>query len=282
MYYLYLSIICSVSVAALFKMIKGKSISIFPIIQFNYILAIFYCYYFFDSRIYSFNFYMPNLHIYIVLGVLLPLLFILLNKSIQQVGIIKTDIAQRFSLIIPIVFAILFWNQQFSFGKILGVLLAFIAIFCILFKKDEKGIAKNYVSPVLVLVGYGIVDVLFKKVALISSIPYTSSLLFIFVIAFLIATIYAFIKRKKRIYNLDTIKWGLLLGSLNFINIYTYIKAHQELKSNPTIVFITMNLGVILLSTFVGYFIFKEKINKINTIGIFFALLSILLINLFN
>ncbi|UYW02068.1 EamA family transporter [Flavobacterium agricola] len=278
MYYLLISIFCSVSVAALFKWAKNSNVSVFSIIHFNYLLAIVYCYFLFDSNYYTIQTYADNLPIYALLGILLPTLFLILNKSILQVGIIKTDIAQRFSLLIPILVSVFVWNQVLNQSKIVGLALGFLAIFLILYK---KGITKNtsfYFMPILVLLGYGLVDVLFKQIALIQNISYTSSLLFIFTLAFIISSVIALLKKPKVVYNLNTIKWGLLLGTLNFGNIYTYIKAHQVLKDNPTIVFVTMNLGVIILSTIVGYFIFKEKINKINAVGIVLALLAIYLI----
>jgi drug/metabolite transporter (DMT)-like permease len=278
MYYLLLSIICSVSVAALFKIIKEKKVDIFPIIHFNYLLAIIFCYFIFDSNFYSFTTYSSNMYIYIPLGVLLPVLFLILNKSIQQVGIIKTDIAQRFSLIIPILISIFVWNQEVAIGKIIGLVMAFVAIFLILYKEQSIKQNLSFISPILVLLGYGCVDVMFKKIALIKNISYTSSLLFIFTLAFIISSILLIVLKSNTKYTLKTVKWGLILGTLNFANIYTYIKAHQGLKDNPTIVFIIMNLGVIILSTIIGYFIFKEKVSKINIIGIFIALMAIMVI----
>jgi len=280
MYYLLISIICSVSVASLFKIIKKKNIDVFTVIQFNYLLAIVFCYFIFDSNYYSLKSYSNHYSIYTLLGILLPVLFLSLNKSIQEVGIIKTDIAQRFSLIIPILISVFFWNQSLSNSILSGLIIGFIAIGMILYKKNDLTV-KSYLSPILVLLGYGFVDVLFKKVALIQNIPYTSSLLIIFTIAFVLSGFISIFRKNKNRLNKETLIWGILLGSLNFTNIYTYIKAHQILKDNPAVVFSTMNFGVIILSTFVGYLFFKENINKLNTIGIIFALLSIFLITLF-
>ncbi|MBQ1837915.1 MAG: hypothetical protein II131_05140, partial [Neisseriaceae bacterium] len=43
----------------------------------------------------------------------------------------------------------------------------------------------------------------------------------------------------------------------------------------PTLVFAAMNLGVITLGSITGVFAFGEKINKINIIGIFLAMIAI-------
>ncbi|MGX2950852.1 EamA/RhaT family transporter, partial [Ursidibacter sp. B-7004-1] len=43
-----------------------------------------------------------------------------------------------------------------------------------------------------------------------------------------------------------------------------------------TLVFTGMNLGVICLGTLIGAFLFKEKINKINYLGVLVAVIAIL------
>lgn len=68
---------------------------------------------------------------------------------------------------------------------------------------------------------------------------------------------------------------GIILGSLNFANIVTYITAHQMMKDNPTLVFAGMNIGVIVLGTLVGAMAFKEKISSINAAGISVAVCAI-------
>ncbi|THA18751.1 EamA/RhaT family transporter, partial [Rodentibacter pneumotropicus] len=45
--------------------------------------------------------------------------------------------------------------------------------------------------------------------------------------------------------------------------------------SYPTLVFAGMNIGVICLGTITGALVFKEKISKINWLGIIFSLTAI-------
>jgi drug/metabolite transporter (DMT)-like permease len=69
---------------------------------------------------------------------------------------------------------------------------------------------------------------------------------------------------------------GWILGIANFGNILFYMKAHQDLAKQPSLVFSTMNIGVILLGSAVGVFIFREKLNRLNYFGILLALIAIL------
>ena len=71
-----------------------------------------------------------------------------------------------------------------------------------------------------------------------------------------------------------------LLEFFNFFNILFYLKAHRAMADNPSTVFAAMNIGVIILGSLVGIFIFKEKLNKLNYWGLSLALAAILLITL--
>lgn len=71
---------------------------------------------------------------------------------------------------------------------------------------------------------------------------------------------------------------GLFLGTLNFLNILFYIKAHQQLSENPSLVFAGMNIGVMILGAVIGAFVFKEKLNKINLAGIGLGIVAIILL----
>ncbi|MEG0850051.1 MAG: EamA/RhaT family transporter, partial [Flavobacterium sp.] len=64
----------------------------------------------------------------------------------------------------------------------------------------------------------------------------------------------------------------------NFGNILFYLKAHKAFAENPSTVFAGMNMGVIILGSLVGLFFFKEKLSKINIIGLLLALVSIVFI----
>jgi len=120
--------------------------------------------------------------------------------------------------------------------------------------------------------GYGIIDILFKQVAK-SGGAFPTTLFIAFSLAACIMFIYLLFKRTQ--WNVASVVGGIILGVLNFFNILFYIKAHQSFGSNPTLVFAGMNIGVICLGTITGALIFKEKISKVNWLGIVFSLCAI-------
>lgn len=241
--------------------------------------------------------------IIITLGVLLPLVFILLGRSIAQSGIIMTDAAQRLSLIIPITAAFLLFGDVLTPQRSIGILLGFLALGALLYQPQHtshshidtaipttsapatltRPTAATKAAPLLLLlgvwVGYGVIDILFKQVAK-QGTAFPLTLFLSFGLAGLLLLVYLIEQRmRQRLTWQPTALWaGLILGALNMGNIYAYIKAHQVLHDSPSIVFTGMNVGVIAVATLVGVMAFHERLNRINVLGLVLAVACVLLL----
>ena len=278
MLFLILSIICSVSVGVIFKVARRYSVNSTQIVAANYWFALALCYFFFSPDFTAAGVEAPW-GIYIALGFLLPSIFLFLAASIKHMGIVKTDAAQRLSLFIPILAAWLIFGEEFNTLKITAFGIAFPALLLILDKPSDN--TKNkWIYPAIVLVGFGLIDILFKQIALFTNLPYTTSLFIVFGLALAIMTaVVAFeIGFKKAKLNYKSLLFGALVGVFNFGNILFYLKAHQSFAENPSTVFAGMNMGVIIIGSLTGIFIFKEKLSKMNYAGLFLALVAIVLI----
>lgn len=282
MWYILFSIFCSVAVGILLKITKRYALNIVQIIAWNYLTALFLAYFIYQPKLAS----APNnssIYLLLSLSILLPLVFFIQNISIQQVGIVKTDVAQRLSLFIPILAAYFIFDESFSTFKITGIGIGFSAILLTLIKKSENHQKDtNWHYPILVLLGFGIIDTLFKKVASTLQMPFTTALFFIFFGAFLVVLLVMAFHRMYQYKKLNwkNCPWGIGIGILNFGNILCYLKAHKALADKPTTVFAAMNLGVIILGSLAGTILFKEKLSKWNYFGILLAILSIYFITL--
>ncbi|WP_316760503.1 DMT family transporter [Pedobacter aquatilis] len=282
MIYIILSIFCSVTVAVLLKLAKRYKISIIQAVTFNYLTALTLCFLFFkpDVKIITGTAPWP---IYIALAILLPTIFLFLAASVKKLGIVKTDIAQRLSLFIPILAAYFIFKEDFNQLKFIGLGVGFLAIILTFLRKSEsKSESGNWFYPIIVFVGFGIIDVLFKQIALNKELPYTTSLFTVFSLAFFVSLIIIIIMivAKKTKLQLVNIGCGLILGLFNFGNILFYLKAHKALATNPSTVFAAMNLGVIVVGSLIGILIFKEKLTKLNYFGIALALCAVILITI--
>ena len=285
MWYIIVSIICSVSVGILLKIAKKYALNIFQIICWNYLTALLLSFLFFKPQL-NLNNDFP-LELLVSLSLLLPIVFFIQDSSIKFTGIVKTDIAQRLSLFIPIIAAFFIFNETFNNLKIIGLMIGFSAIFFTLKRKSNTTTSNNnWHFPFLVLLGFGIIDTLFKKVASLNIMPFTTFLFYIFFGSLIVSLAILFFKiavKKEKIILVNSY-WGIGVGILNFSNILFYLKAHKALHNNPSTVFAGMNMGVIILGSIVGILFFKEKLSKLNYIGILLAILSIICItfSLFN
>ncbi|WP_159801997.1 DMT family transporter [Flavobacterium sp. MK4S-17] len=280
MLYLIFSIICSVTVGVIFKIVKRYPVHITQIIFWNYACAIMLCYLVFAPDLSTVDSSAPW-HIYLPLAIMLPSVFLFLAASIKYMGIVKTDAAQRLSLIIPILASYFIFAENFNILKIIGLLIGFPAILLILSKKDSMQ-GNRWVFPVVVLLGFGIIDVLFKQIAIAAVLPFTTSLLIIFCGALIISLL---VLVKELVLNSKKLKavnflFGLLVGAFNFGNILFYLQAHKAYASNPSTVFASMNIGVIVVGSLAGILLFKEKMSILNYAGLILAVAAILFITL--
>ncbi|MDO4429864.1 MAG: DMT family transporter [Lonepinella koalarum] len=282
MHYLILAILCSVSVSVLFKLTKKYQIITAQMIAFGYVVALSLSYFLLSPNFNGLTFteffaQSDAKSIFISLGILLPVGFLVMSKAVEYGGIVRTDAAQRLALFLQIIAAVVIFGETLSDMRIAGVVVAFLALFFLLSK--PAGALENASKVALALAGvwliWGTTGILFKKIALMGGV-FPTTLFITFVLAAIIMFIYLLLKRTQ--WTISSLIAGIILGCLNFGNILFYIYAHQSFKENPTIVFATMDLGVICLGTLVGAAIFKEKISKFNGLGILLGLIAILLL----
>ena len=279
MHNLIIAVLCSVAVSVLLKVARKRNIAIQQAIAFNYIVALSLSWFLLkpDFKGLEFTDFIAqneNTPIFLALGILLPSVFIIMSKAVEFAGIVRSDAAQRLSLFLPILAAFLIFHETLSQSKVVGIVLAFVGLFCLLSKPNQQSAVdfRGVLGLIGVWFGYGIIDILFKQVAK-SGGAFPTTLFIAFSLAACIMFIYLLFKRTQ--WNVASFVGGIILGVLNFFNILFYIKAHQSFGSNPTLVFAGMNIGVICLGTIIGALIFKEKISKVNWLGIVFSLSAI-------
>ncbi|WP_039054364.1 DMT family transporter [Sphingobacterium sp. T2] len=281
MIYVLLSVCCSVLVGVLIKIARKRSVDVQQMVLWNYPTTVALTYFLFRPDIGVLQeVTLPYLY-YLPLAIMLPCLFIFIALAVRYSGIVKTDVAQRMSLFIPLIASFILFNEAVQVRKIIGILIGVVAVICSVSWRnhEDKPNSKN-IYPFIVFIGMGFIDILFKQVAQYKNIPYTTSMFLVFVgamiFAFMILLYFSWTNRQR--WDKDAILWGLFLGLFNFANIYYYMRAHRAISDNPSIVFTTMNVGVIVLGSLVGVFVFKEKLTLLNKIGLLLAVISIILI----
>lgn len=286
MFYIFLSICCSVVVSILLKLARRYQIDVYQAITWNYSIAILLTWIFLKPHLQ--NLQSAPIYIYSLLGFLLPTLFVVIAAAIRYTGIVRTEVAQRLSLFIPIIAAFLLFGEALTPLKIVGIIIGFAAIICSVVKKNgyqrQRAPANTWLFLLTVFVGMGVIDILFKQMALSKAVSYPSSLFMVYVVAFILSLLGLFylIATGKAKFSWPHIFFGWVLGIANFGNILFYLKAHQALAKSPSTVFAGMNIGVIALGSLVGLFVFKEKLSLLNKAGIVLAIIAIIVISFAN
>jgi len=277
---LFISIACSVAVSVLLKIARRRNLQIDQAIAVNYVIAALLCLLVLRPQPASLLAPATPWWILALLGVLLPTIFLAMAGAVRHAGIVLSDAAQRLSLFIPLMASFLLFNEQASASKLAGIAMALVALVCLLMRKRDSSAVpgetlKTAGLLLAVWVGYGTIDILFKQLAKAGA-AFSSSLFAAFVLAGIIIFLYLIIRRVN--WQRRNIVAGLVLGLLNFGNIYFYIRAHQVFPDNPTLVFSAMNIGVISLGTLIGAGIFREKLSLVNALGIALAIGAIVIL----
>lgn len=283
MHTLILSISCSVAVSVLLKMARGRAVQVDQAIAFNYVMAGGLCWLLLGPTPASLLENAEPWPILLALGLLLPSVFLIMAKAVQQAGIVLSDVAQRLSLLLPLIAAFTLFGETATQGKLTGIAVALCALAALLWRPGNRNAQAptahgGFITAALLLAvwfGYGTIDILFKQMAKTGS-AFPTTLLGSFILAGLVSFIYLFARRAT--WNARSMLAGLLLGLLNFGNIYFYVRAHQIYSDNPTLVFSAMNIGVISLGTLVGAGVFRERIHWVNGIGVGLAIMAIFIL----
>jgi len=282
--YVLFSVVCSVTVSVILKLARRYDVDTIQIIVWNYPMAVLCTWLFLQPTWTSEVWVEAPFGLYGVLSVLLPGIFVALSASIRYAGIVRTEVAQRLSLFIALVAAFWLFGESPETGKLVGVAIGVLGILCSIgWHRGRNQYGANHRMwsfPLVVFCGYGMIDILFKQVAQHTAVPYVTSMLIVFMMAMGVAFLYLahyLIGAKKR-FSVHAVFWGIVLGGFNFANILFYMRAHRALPDNPSVVFTGMNVGVIALGAGIGIFLFREKLSFINKIGIFLAIISVLII----
>ena len=282
--YLLIAALCSVLVSLLLKWSKPRGFSTIALISWNYVAAIGLTAVLLKPDLTSLQ-HISNASklAFLALGILLPSIFVMLSRALRYAGLIKTEVAQRMSLVLSLLAAFLLFAETMSWLKLLGIALGLCGVLGLIISSKT---GNTSVSPLkhsgwlllTVWAGYAAVDVLLKY---ISSLSYsTSTALFAsFAIALLLLLAWQAVQRQfKPLLQPRHAVLGLLLGTLNFCNIWFYIKTHQQLASNPAIIFASMNILVVILGVITGVVLFQEKLKKSSWGFVGLSLLAIVLL----
>ena len=139
MIYIVLSILFSTSLFVIFKYFEIFKVNTLQAIVVNYIVA-------FLIGIYSADAFLelaaipqkPWLYGAIFLGFLFVTIFFIMALTAQRNGVSVVSIAGKMSVVVPIVFGIVLYNESVTLFKVVGVVIALVAVYLSSVKEDAK------------------------------------------------------------------------------------------------------------------------------------------------
>ena len=277
MIYLTLTILFTVSLFIFFKEFDKRNINTHQAITFNYFTAAVLATLLYNNPLFLTDIINVSwVYHTIALGMFFVVMFNVMAKTTQKLGVSIASIASKMSLVIPVIAALFFQrNLELSMYNYFGIFLALIAIF-LTFKKKQKA-KKSIKIAIILFFGAGILDSFLDYIRekyLESINDFNIFIILVFTIAFLTGFVLIIFKRNK--ITVRNIIAGILLGIPNYFSIYFVLLSLDSLGG--AIVFPVLNIGVVLISTIFSYLIYKENLNKENWLGIILACTSIFLV----
>lgn len=280
MHFLVFAVICSVLVSVLLKLARRHRLDIAQMVAWNYLVAASLSALLLRPSLDSLTRAQAPWAALLALAVILPALFLVLGRAVAQAGIVRSDVAQRLSLLLSLLAAFVLFGEQAAAPRLAGLGVGLLAIVAITARSGDHAQAPGGWRWLLaVWIGFALVDVLLKKVAL-SGTPSMAALLVCFSLAFVLMSLLQLWRHARGTSRLAwrNVGGGVLLGLLNFGNILFYVRAHQHLSASPATVFAGMNIGVVVLGAVVGMAVFGERTSGWNRVGLGLAVLAIGLI----
>ncbi len=224
------------------------------------------------------------------LGLAFITLFFLMGTVAQNVGVGYMTVVTKMSLVLPTLFAWLYYGEEMTWLKGAGILVALVSVFLINYRPDDpvklsskegnRGLWLNALLVVVLFVGSGINDTGFKifNEEFSGTISQVDFPVVIFglsaVIGIVISTFQIVTGRVAFTYR--SLIGGLLIGIPNYFSIVFLVRSLEYLDG--TFFFPVNNIALLVVTGVVGVFVYKEKLNYWNLAGFLMAIGAVLLL----
>ncbi len=284
---LLLSIVSSTIIFVVFKLFSKYGINTLHAIVVNYMVACCCGIFFQESETDLFKVAeFPWFPFALGLGALFITVFNLMAITTQKSGLSVISVATKMSVVIPIIFGLLYYKESLGVLKFFGIILALAAVYLASIKTKE-GLtikASNFIFPILVFLGSGIIDTALKylegEYVSKNDTPIFSATIFASAASLGILLLVFHAVQGKFQFQFKNVLGGIALGIPNYFSVYFLVQALRSGIFESSGIFTVNNVAIVMVSTFVGILLFKEKLLPKNWVGIGLAVLGILLIAL--
>lgn len=284
MFYLIATILLNVLISAIFKVLPRYNVDTLQAIVVNYCVCVI------TGSIFLGHVPFHAAHIVepwfpwsLVMGGAFITIFNLIAYCTRVDGITTATIANKLSLVIPVIISIILFKEASGIAKISGIVLALPAVYMTTRVKEDNGKVPSLLWPALLFIGSGLLDTLVNYVQhnyLDTPQIQATYTVYCFTVAacFGIITVIVMAAMKKVKLHWKNALAGICIGVPNYFSIYFLIRSINcgIMQSSATIPVI--NIGTLVASALAAMLVFKEKANTQRIIGLVLSIIAILLI----
>ena len=209
-------------------------------------------------------------------GILFLASFMLLQWNTQRNGIVLSSVFMKLGLLVPITLSVLFFHELPTPVQIIGFCLALVAIVLINRNKASDKARFGWALLLLLLLG-GSADAMTKVYDALGAPALSNQFLFyIFAVALVLCLILV-IGRKERP-GIRELLYGAAIGIPNFFSSKFLLRALSDLPA--VVVYPSFSIGTILLTTLVGVFFFRERLQKLQWLALTVIVAALFLLNI--
>jgi drug/metabolite transporter (DMT)-like permease len=207
----------------------------------------------------------------------------------QKIGVAVASVANKLSLIIPVVLSVYLYGETVQGWKLMGVLLALLAVVLTCYQpatNETKNTQANrkwiYLLPFILFIGSGLLDALINHVQKLYVTDENKNAYLItgFFSAAVIGSSLLMIQyiTGRQQFSFKNLAAGIIIGIPNYFSIWCLVRFLKLSPWQSSASIPVNNMGIVLFSSLVAWLLFKEKLSKLNWAGIFLSLLAIYLI----
>lgn len=223
-----------------------------------------------------------------LMGTMFIVSFNMVAITTRKASVAAASVANKLSMVIPAAFSVWLYGDSMGMIKIAGIVIALIAVVLISIQRTDKVTHKKNWGVTLLIAALfiisGLLDTAIKYVEqrFLNEGNKNDYLISAFFFAGTIGTILLIIQyitgRQKC--EPKAVLAGICIGIPNYFSIWCLVKV---LKTPPyglqsSAIIPLNNIGILLFSTVVAFFLFRERLSKTNWLGVVLSVVAILLI----
>jgi drug/metabolite transporter (DMT)-like permease len=284
MFYLIVAILLNVVISSAFKLFPKYKIDMLEAVVVNYILCVITgCIFIGHIPVYPAVIQEPWFPWALLTGVGFIAIFNVLGYSTRVDGITTTTIANKLSLVIPVIFSVFLYGDHMGTWKVIGIVLAFPAVYLTTRVLGDNNKPQGLLWPSLLFFGGGLLDTLMKYAQfsfLASAASQAVYSIYCFATAAAIGIVLVVVLAMLRKININwkNIVAGICIGIPNYFSIYFLIRMLNSNFLQSSAAIPVLNIGIVLASTLTAILLFREKANVLRIAGLVLSVIAILLI----